>query len=183
MFYNALMRKGKGGDVQESDVADVVSVHNAMNERTWRQVLDFERLHEAECGTPRLTRFEGRPFDLSPLARLYTLMGYTAPFDRHDWYVDRCGKQVRYVIDFYYDEAQGVVGEGADAGATGETPTGAAMRMSQSMHARARLTRGGVGPPARGWPARRASQVSQRASSSRARRRSGGGTGPRARAA
>lgn len=26
---------------------------------------------------------------------------YTAPFDRHDWYVDRCGKQIRYVIDFY----------------------------------------------------------------------------------
>lgn len=26
---------------------------------------------------------------------------YTPPFDRHDWYVDRCGTQVRYVIDFY----------------------------------------------------------------------------------
>jgi len=26
------------------------------------------------------------------------------PFDRHDWYVDRCGKEVRYVIDFYFDE-------------------------------------------------------------------------------
>lgn len=23
------------------------------------------------------------------------------PFDRHDWYVDRCGKTVRYVIDYY----------------------------------------------------------------------------------
>ncbi|KAI0240096.1 Cytochrome c1 heme lyase, partial [Massospora cicadina] len=26
---------------------------------------------------------------------------YTLPFDRHDWIVDRCGTQVRYVIDFY----------------------------------------------------------------------------------
>lgn len=26
---------------------------------------------------------------------------YTPPFDRHDWIVDRCGTQVRYVIDFY----------------------------------------------------------------------------------
>ena len=26
------------------------------------------------------------------------------PFDRHDWYVDRCGKEVRYVIDFYFNE-------------------------------------------------------------------------------
>ena len=26
------------------------------------------------------------------------------PFDRHDWYVDRCGQSVRYVIDFYHHE-------------------------------------------------------------------------------
>lgn len=26
---------------------------------------------------------------------------YSAPFDRHDWLVDRCGTQIRYVIDFY----------------------------------------------------------------------------------
>ena len=24
------------------------------------------------------------------------------PFDRHDWWVDRCGKEVRYTIDYYY---------------------------------------------------------------------------------
>ena len=23
------------------------------------------------------------------------------PFDRHDWTVDRCGKEVRYCIDYY----------------------------------------------------------------------------------
>ena len=23
------------------------------------------------------------------------------PFDRHDWTVDRCGKEVRYIIDYY----------------------------------------------------------------------------------
>jgi cytochrome c heme-lyase len=28
-------------------------------------------------------------------------LSYTAPFDRHDWVVDRCGTRVRYVIDFY----------------------------------------------------------------------------------
>jgi cytochrome c heme-lyase len=27
--------------------------------------------------------------------------GYKLPFDRHDWFVDRCGREVRYVIDFY----------------------------------------------------------------------------------
>lgn len=26
---------------------------------------------------------------------------YELPFDRHDWIIDRCGKDVRYVIDYY----------------------------------------------------------------------------------
>jgi Cytochrome c/c1 heme lyase len=26
---------------------------------------------------------------------------YELPFDRHDWVVDRDGKEVRYIIDFY----------------------------------------------------------------------------------
>ena len=26
---------------------------------------------------------------------------YQAPFDRHDWVVDRCGTRMRYVLDFY----------------------------------------------------------------------------------
>jgi hypothetical protein len=29
------------------------------------------------------------------------LRSYQAPFDRHDWIVDRCGTKVRYIIDFY----------------------------------------------------------------------------------
>ena len=32
-------------------------------------------------------------------------LSYTPPFDRHDWLIDRCGKQVRYVIDFYTGKA------------------------------------------------------------------------------
>ncbi len=26
---------------------------------------------------------------------------YELPFDRHDWIVERCGKEVRYIIDYY----------------------------------------------------------------------------------
>lgn len=33
------------------------------------------------------------------------LMGRPAPFDRHDWVVDRCGTEVRYIIDYYHDES------------------------------------------------------------------------------
>ena len=32
---------------------------------------------------------------------LWLTSRYSPPFDRHDWIVDRCGTQVRYVIDFY----------------------------------------------------------------------------------
>ena len=32
--------------------------------------------------------------------------------DRHDWVVDRCGKHVDYVIDFYSGKNEGVAGKG-----------------------------------------------------------------------
>lgn len=32
---------------------------------------------------------------------------YSAPFDRHDWVVDRCGTRIRYVIDFYTGHSGG----------------------------------------------------------------------------
>jgi cytochrome c heme-lyase len=40
----------------------------------------------------------------SPLARFSHWLGGQLPFDRHDWWVDRCGKEVRYIIDFYFHE-------------------------------------------------------------------------------
>lgn len=49
----------------------------------------------------RLKSFGGKAADYSPRARIRQLMGYELPFDRHDWIVDRCGKEVRYVIDYY----------------------------------------------------------------------------------
>ena len=33
------------------------------------------------------------------------LFSHPAPFDRHDWVVDRGGKEVRYIIDYYHDES------------------------------------------------------------------------------
>ncbi len=51
---------------------------------------------------------------MSPRARLNTLLGYSAPFDRHDWVVDRCGKTIEYVIDFYagrQDQTGGAPGQ------------------------------------------------------------------------
>jgi len=53
------------------------------------------------CGGPKLHSFAGLNDKMSPKARLNALLGYTAPFDRHDWVVDRCGTRVEYIIDFY----------------------------------------------------------------------------------
>ncbi|OUS45369.1 Holocytochrome c synthase/heme-lyase [Ostreococcus tauri] len=83
MFHDAMARKGWKPDPR--DMARVVAIHNAVNERAWAHLL----------------KFRGRPRDFSPKARLLNFLGYALPFDRHDWVVDRCGEEVRYVIDFY----------------------------------------------------------------------------------
>mmetsp|Transcript_4763 Transcript_4763/g.5551 ORF Transcript_4763/g.5551 Transcript_4763/m.5551 type:complete len:297 (-) Transcript_4763:176-1066(-) len=107
MFYNALVRKNKADDVTESDMEHVVSVHNAMNEMTWQTVVQWEKLHYPHTEVEsKLLRFRGRPDELSPRARWHVLMGGEAPFDRHDWWIQRGDKEVRYIIDFYYDEAK-----------------------------------------------------------------------------
>eukprot|EP01132_Coremiostelium_polycephalum_P004512 gene4512-5626_t len=99
MFYNAMKRKNY--EPKEDDMNVVISIHNTVNERCWQHVLEWEKEHSQECSNPKLIKFKGRAKDFSPKARFLNLIGYQLPFDRHDWIVDRCGKQVRYVIDFY----------------------------------------------------------------------------------
>jgi cytochrome c heme-lyase len=106
-FFNATKRKGH--EAAPGDMASVVPIHNAVNERAWKQIQDWERGWGAEkCGGPRLVSFAGDSKALTPRARWNALMGYAPPFDRHDWVVERCGKKIDYVIDFY----SGKAGEG-----------------------------------------------------------------------
>lgn len=44
-----------------------------------------------------------------PYKRVLPLIesSYQLPFDRHDWEIDRCGRRVRYVIDFYTGRSDG----------------------------------------------------------------------------
>jgi cytochrome c heme-lyase len=105
MFWNALVRKNKTEGASEADIESVVAVHNNMNETTWKQVMIWESLMEENGVSSTLLRFLGRPDDLSPRAQLKALFGHPKPFDRHDWYVDRGGKEVRYIIDYYHDES------------------------------------------------------------------------------
>jgi len=83
----------------------VVPIHNAVNEKAWAEIKAWEAPYAGtgpgRCDGPRLHSFSGLSRKMSPRARLNTLLGYSAPFDRHDWVVDRCGKTIEYVIDFY----------------------------------------------------------------------------------
>ncbi|KAM3078384.1 Cytochrome c1 heme lyase [Clarireedia jacksonii] len=106
MFFDAMKRKGYNSD--EKDMKTIVPIHNAVNERAWKEIREWERGWGSEkCGGPRLQSFLGLSQTLSPKARINTLLGYTAPFDRHDWVVDRCGTRVDYVIDFYAGRNEG----------------------------------------------------------------------------
>ena len=121
------------------DMKTIVPIHNAVNERAWGEVMKWERGQGGEaCGGVRLVSFKGRPRDRTPKAWLNVALGsvpppllyliflhcafadgrhdrYTAPFDRHDWVINRCGQEVRYVIDFYSGRAPqaGAAGTGS----------------------------------------------------------------------
>lgn len=99
MFFDAMKRKN--WNPKEQDMHSIIPIHNAVNEKCWREIMKWESMHYTSCSTPKLLKFQGKPRDYTPKARFWNLLGYKLPFDRHDWMVDRCGEQVRYVIDFY----------------------------------------------------------------------------------
>ncbi|KAL2000827.1 hypothetical protein VTN02DRAFT_2566 [Thermoascus thermophilus] len=141
-MYNAMLRKGYTDTPQEA-VEAMVAVHNFLNEGAWAEIVEWERIFSKglkqgwekcrrgsenlaleamkeqltgqtkEEEQPRLIRFQGRPQELTPKARILQALGWLypakfstePPFDRHDWYVQRQTpwgpKEVRYVIDYY----------------------------------------------------------------------------------
>ena len=116
MFFDALRRKDRLAEA--GDMHTVVPIHNAVNERAWSLIKEWEmRFAKAEnegCGGPRLRSFRGDSFKASPRSKWMRMWGYEKPFDRHDWIVERCpvlvqenpqrwrwGERVEYVIDFY----------------------------------------------------------------------------------
>lgn len=64
----------QGWQPSESDMSTVVAIHNAVNERAWAHVLMWEALHACDCPEPKLLRFQGRPSEYSPKAKLLNLM-------------------------------------------------------------------------------------------------------------
>lgn len=103
-FYEAMKRKNWSPDAK--DMKAIIPIHNQVNEIAWRHIQEWERalLEDAKrkCGGISLTSFKGELKKLTPRAWFkLTILGQKAPFDRHDWLVDRCGVNVPYVIDFY----------------------------------------------------------------------------------
>lgn len=80
-FYRALSAKDRNPNPQDMDI--VVPIHNAVNERVWQQVLDWERsamgLKEGEETGVKLVSFMGRPKQMSPRARWKSFIGYVDP--------------------------------------------------------------------------------------------------------
>ena len=110
MFFEAMKRKGH--DPTAADMQTIVPIHNAVNERAWAHIQTWEEQYTRTCGGPKLISFSGDSKKLTPRAWWKGLVGYEKPFDRHDWVVDRCGKSVEYVIDFYSGKAGGGMGLG-----------------------------------------------------------------------
>ena len=94
-----------------------VSIERAKREyvQRRREVLGLKPIDGDDVPIPpKLIRFQGRPKEPTPKARMLSLLGQVfpnhfsqePPFDRHDWYVSRKShdgseREVRYVIDYY----------------------------------------------------------------------------------
>lgn len=72
-FFSALQRKDR--NPKQEDMDTVVTIHNAVNERTWQEVMKWER-EAGEDVQPQLVTFKGRPNDRSPRAWWKVLIGY-----------------------------------------------------------------------------------------------------------
>jgi cytochrome c heme-lyase len=74
-FYAAMARKDH--NPRAPDMRVVVPIHNAVNERAWSHIREWETGRGGECcGGVRLVSFKGRPGEPSPKARILTLLGY-----------------------------------------------------------------------------------------------------------
>lgn len=106
-FFNAVMRKSTTTTSPHelaSSISSIIPIHNAVNERAWHIIKQWEGDSSKACGGPKLLSFQGLGAGaLSPKAKWKTtVMGAKEPFDRHDWTVERCGgEKVEYIIDFY----------------------------------------------------------------------------------
>jgi len=94
------IQKGKNKptwiDLSEEMVQEDTPQEMALNE-----ILLWENFIGSDLDELKLLRYCNKPREYSPHARFRGLLGYGLPFNRHDWIIDRSGREVRYVIDYY----------------------------------------------------------------------------------
>lgn len=88
----------------------------------WPEARELQRRCKqinAEGAVAQFTRvrYASHTFRISPTPPLYSIFDvlktrrllnrYQAPFDRHDWVIERCGQRIHYVIDYYTGRANG----------------------------------------------------------------------------
>ncbi|KAF2473510.1 cytochrome c heme lyase-like protein [Lindgomyces ingoldianus] len=115
---------------------------NAAQDLGQEDILDT-RWRDREVPPPKLLRFTGRPGDMTPKSQILQWLGWvwpskfatSPPFDRHDWFIQRCGPEgcheVRYVIDYYEGDPE-PTGEPVfylDVRPAVDSPRGAAERL------------------------------------------------------
>jgi cytochrome c heme-lyase len=70
----AMARKDHG--LQAKDMKVIVPIHNAVNERTWYEILRWGEGRGSDvCGGSKLVSFKGKSQELSPRARFKSLLG------------------------------------------------------------------------------------------------------------
>lgn len=111
IFSKGLLRGWEICSTGEEGIAMQRARSEFMRQR--RQALNLPSEADEEP-KPKLLRFQGRPSEPTPKARMLSLLGkifpdsfsQDPPFDRHDWYVSRTlpngqTQERRYVIDYY----------------------------------------------------------------------------------
>lgn len=76
-FFSAMSRKNHNPRADDMNV--VVPIHNAVNERAWNSILEWEKIADEEswksCGGPKLVSFKGKPKDVTWKAWSRSLLG------------------------------------------------------------------------------------------------------------
>ena len=104
-MYNAMLRKGYD-DTPQDAVESMVEVHNFLNEGAWAEIVEWERrfarglgygweacsrgeegsmtgagmvASEDDVARPRLVKFEGKPNDVTPKAKILLILAQLYP--------------------------------------------------------------------------------------------------------
>lgn len=73
-FYSAMQRKNH--NPRAEDMETIVPIHNAVNERAWREVLKWEKgLGGEACGGVQLLNFVGKPKERTVKAWVNVMLG------------------------------------------------------------------------------------------------------------